>query len=526
MNLSHYILLHFIILKCLNIIVMTKILKILSKGINPVSGKSEIMLRLRYGRNLTLCAKTHLFISPKFFITQGEGSVNLGDIVVKSKFPTPEILQAKEVRNKVEEMCRLFEDLICSEKPGNITLNWLQEQVDRYIYGDESSQESQVIESVKAKTFFNHFDDYLAVSQFSESRRKHFLVLYRALQRYSLYRNCEITFDFFNPAIIADFERFLRKEHTFFVEDKKTAGNNFNKGASILVPVPKYKAIFKHFPECRIPKPRGDNYVKGLLVILRTFFIWANKTGKTQNNPFKERQIKECVYGTPIFITDEERRIIYETNLSYDKRLEQQRDIFIFQCLIGCRISDLYSMRQSNIISEKTSKGYRKCINYIPRKTKEGNPITVSVPLNETALNILKKYEYMQNEALIDNRYSKKNITKAIKVNHASATSDAPIFPLIAQQRYNEYIKDIFRACGITRVVSVINPTTGEIEQKSIADVASSHLARRTFVGNLYNKVQDPNLVGSLSGHKEGSRAFSRYRTINIDIKADLIDKM
>lgn len=70
------------------------------------------------------------------------------------------------------------------------------------------------------------------------------------------------------------------------------------------------------------------------------------------------------------------------------------------------------------------------------------------------------------------------------------------------------------------------NPTINEIEQKSIADIASSHLARRTFVGNLYNKVQDPNLVVILNGHEEGSRAFSRYRTINIDIKADLIDKM
>ena len=98
-----------------------------------------------------------------------------------------------------------------------------------------------------------------------------------------------------------------------------------------------------------IPKPTGDNYVKGLLTLLRTFFIWANKTGKTNKNPFKERQIKECVYGTPIFITDEERKKIYETNLSFDKRLEEQRDIFIFQCMIGCRISDLYSMRQLDI---------------------------------------------------------------------------------------------------------------------------------------------------------------------------------
>jgi integrase len=488
---------------------MTKILKILAKKTNPVSGKSEVLLRLRHGHNISLRAKTHLFISPKFFVRQREGPDVPGEIVVKSKFNSPEVIQAKEVRNKIEEMCRLFEDLICSEKPANITLEWLQDQVDRYIYGDKGSPE---IESLKPKTFFNHLDDYLAISHFSESRRNHYLVIYRVLQRYSLYRNFEVTFDSLTPAIIADLERFLRKEHTFFDENR--------------VPTPKYKAIFDQFPECRIPKPRGDNYIKGLFVVLRTFIIWANKNGKTQNNPFKERQIKECVYGTPIFITDEERRKIYETDLSYDKRMEQQRDIFIFQCLIGCRISDLYTMRQSNITSEKTSKGDRKCINYIPRKTKEGNPITVSVPLNDTALKILKKYEYMQSEVLVDNRYSKENIAKAIKNNQATATSDAPIFPLIAQQRYNEYIKEIFKACGITRVVSVINPTTGEVEQKSIADVASSHLARRTFVGNLYNKVQDPNLVGSLSGHKEGSRAFSRYRTINIDIKADLIDKM
>jgi hypothetical protein len=146
--------------------------------------------------------------------------------------------------------------------------------------------------------------------------------------------------------------------------------------------------------------------------------------------------------------------------------------------------------------------------------------------LNATALEILKKYDYMKNQVLVDNRYSKENISKAIKGKISASVSDAPLFPLIAQQRYNEYIKDVFRACGITREVSVINPTTGEVEQKSIADIASSHLARRTFVGNLYNKVQDPNLVGSLSGHKEGSRAFARYRSINIDIKADLIDKL
>ena len=494
---------------------MSQVSKILATKINPASGKSEILLRLRHGRGITLRAKTHLFVSPNYFVRHRNGRDAPGEIVVKSRISSPEVIQAKEVRNKIEEMSRLFEERIYKEKPENITIDWLQKQVDQYIYGDNNSKEAV---TVKSKSFFDHFDDYLSLSQFSQSRRKHFLVLYRALQRYGLYRNYEISFDSFSPAIIADFEKFLRKEHTFFVAVKKDV--------ALRVPVAKYRVIFEKFPECRVPKPRGDNYIKGLLVILRTFFIWANKTEKTNSNPFRERQIKESVYGTPVFITDDERRRIYETDLSYDKRLEQQRDIFIFQCLVGCRISDLYSMRLSNIITEKTSKGDRKCISYIPRKTKDGNPVTVYVPLNATALEILNKYDYMKNQTLVDNRYSRENIAKASKGKTPSSISDAPLFPLIAQQRYNEYIKEVFRACGITREVSVINPTTGEVEQKSIANIASSHLARRTFVGNLYNKVQDPNLVGSLSGHKEGSRAFARYRSINIDIKADLIDKL
>ena len=73
-------------------------------------------------------------------------------------------------------------------------------------------------------------------------------------------------------------------------------------------------------------------------------------------------------------------------------------------------------------------------------------------------------------------------------------------------------------------MVTVRNTVTGMNEQKCIADVASSHLARRTFVGNLYKQVKDPNLVGKLSGHKEGSRAFSRYRDIDDDMVREMTD--
>jgi major membrane immunogen (membrane-anchored lipoprotein) len=36
-------------------------------------------------------------------------------------------------------------------------------------------------------------------------------------------------------------------------------------------------------------------------------------------------------------------------------------------------------------------------------------------------------------------------------------------------------------------------------------------------------EVKDPNLVGALSGHKEGSKAFARYRDIDEEMKRELI---
>ena len=49
-------------------------------------------------------------------------------------------------------------------------------------------------------------------------------------------------------------------------------------------------------------------------------------------------------------------------------------------------------------------------------------------------------------------------------------------------------------------------------------------MARRTFIGNLYKKVKDPSLVASLSGHTDGSRAFARYREIDMEMKRELVE--
>ena len=105
-------------------------------------------------------------------------------------------------------------------------------------------------------------------------------------------------------------------------------------------------------------------------------------------------------------------------------------------------------------------------------------------------------------------------VTKEILDKYKDLPGDA-ILPLISQQKYNIAIKKILKYAGIERTVTVLNPTTSEPEQCPIYEVLSSRCARKAFAGNMYDKVPDPNLICPLTGHKEGSKAFNRYRKID-----------
>ena len=74
--------------------------------------------------------------------------------------------------------------------------------------------------------------------------------------------------------------------------------------------------------------------------------------------------------------------------------------------------------------------------------------------------------------------------------------------------------------------MTIYDSMSGRSRTVAICDVASSHLARRTFVGNLYRQVRDLNLVCSLSGHVPGSKAVTRYYTIDDDVKREMISKI
>lgn len=448
------------------------------------AGESEINLRLYVSRDIRLRIGSRIWIDRKRWGKKND--INIPIIQGEERE------QLLEKRTKLKALTDVLEREIntCADKT-TITREHLEKIVKRFHKPSKAKREFE-------KYFFDVIDTYLAAHKLSENRLKNFRVLVRCLHRFELFkkkdgsRGFTLSFANLTPELLRQIEDFLLDEKTVFLQYPDIY-EQFPYSAKVAVKTPKRKrppTLDEEGNEVPkgMPKPRGQNSVADMLTRFRAFILWAIDNGYTANNPFKHFTIGEIVYGTPIYITNEERNRLLEADLSDDKELETQRDIFVFQCLVGCRVSDLYKMTYRSIIND--------AIEYIPRKTKEDRPITVRVPLNETASKLIAKYQEYSRDSL---------------------------FPFNTEQHYNRKIKEAFRRAGLDRTVTVLDQQTRQEVQKPLYEVASSHMARRTFIGNIYKKVKDPNLVGALSGHKEGSKTFARYRTIDDDMKKELI---
>ena len=460
-----------------------KITTSLSSKVDKYTQKSEILLRLIVGkingRAVTIRAKSHIFVNPeRWDIKEGtiQTDIRISKIMSaqKRKEVEKEKLELQETSDNLSALISEIKSKFLITPMEQVTKEWLDSVIDHYRF-----PEKYETKEVKP-TFFAAFDTFLEKHKISEVRKKNFRVIYRALQRFEMWNNINLDLDTITQETLRDFEDFLRVESSYFKQDPK------NKKWSCINK--NYRAIYESYPETRTPQPRGQNTINDILSKFRTFYLWCIDNSKTTNNPFKRYKIEESIYGTPYYISIDERNTLYNTDLSARPQLAVQRDIFVFQCLIGCRIGDLYRFTKANVING--------AIEYIARKTKDNRAITVRVPLNNIAKEILDRYANYKGKSLL---------------------------PYISEQKYNKAIKEAFKLAGITRIVTIRNPTTGDEEQRPINKLASSHLARRCFVGNLYKQVKDPNLVGALSGHKQGSKAFARYREIDEEMKQDLV---
>ena len=445
----------------------------LSAKTDKSTSKHEILMRFRHGA-IDQYAKTNVFIIDEYW---NDSNPESPVAIPRFRLMTDEQKQLiaeltaidEALKNIQKYVQQSFIDAGAGKQP--VAPDWLKQTLETF----NGINSQQAIEAEPERTFFDYFNEYIEGKRVSDHRKRTYRVIGRMLQRFALYNNIELSLDNITGDTLRDFEKYLFAEYDLYIDGK-------------------LDKIFEAVPESREPQPRGENTVYDLMGKLRVFYNWANgrdksfklRTPYTRNNPFDDYSVGACLYGTPYYITIDERKQLY--NAVLPEPLATQRDIFVFQCLIGCRVSDLWGMTRANIIDG--------AVEYIPRKTKEGNPVTVRVPLNSTAKEILAKYADFNGNGL---------------------------FPFTSQQQYNIDIKGMFKEAGLNRIVTILNPTTREEEKRPLYEIASSHLARRTFIGNLYKQVKDPNLVGKLSGHVEGSKAFARYRDIDEEMKQQLV---
>ena len=501
----------------------------LSTKFQKETGMCEVLIRFFQGTKFNVRAKSGVFVSPSFFeyyidrakseklgvkvapsiITMTEEKAKKqnvalrqsGAIVIKQRLETPNVKYHREQSDRLVQMKKRILEAYEANRNVKITSNWLQLVVDSF-----NNPETIFVHEEK-KTFYELAEEYISKRKLAYTHAKVFKVLMREVARYegyiraTDYNRSEFSFDIdtLTKVDIENFIEYLRHEYSLSQKHKRL-----------------FKKLLTEYPpsvtkgNCKLAD-RGENTVIKGAKRLKSLFHWFYEEGYTKNRPFDGINLGTEKVGTPYYITIEERNKIAETDLveAYNQLSEEdrkgickanlagygiQRDIFIFQCFVGCRVGDLLTLTNGNIVDG--------ILVYSPHKTKDNGEqaLQARVPIHPKAMELVKKYE--------------------------GCMPDGRLFPFITAQKYNIAIKKIFKLAGITRNVIIRNAKTGEDELVSIDTVASSHLARRTFIGNAYFKVSDPNLIGKMSGHVDGSRAFKRYRKIEDETLRGVIDQI
>lgn len=345
---------------------------------------------------------------------------------------------------------------------------WMKDVIDKCTNPAEEEKPSFT-------TIASRMEQYITEHTMSPRSALTYKPTIKKLQRYEAYkREIEGVEDFAlysesaRPEDYLDFREYVINEYIHYREHPEFY-KQFNLGA---------------YP----PRQLSSTQIIGIMHQLRIVGHWCIKMGFTTNRSCDAFTIPAAVHGTPYYLTIEERDKVFNADLSNKPELEEYRDLFIFQSMVGCRVGDLFSFTQDNIVGDM--------LQYLPHKTMQKRSVTVSVPLGTKAMEILKRYKGKQEKLL----------------------------PTKQVYQYNEGIRAVLRECGINRMVTILDTVTGKEVQKPICEVATSHMARRNFIGNLYKKVKDPELVSSMTGHVNGSRAFARYREIDEETKVNLVN--
>ena len=173
--------------------------------------------------------------------------------------------------------------------------------------------------------------------------------------------------------------------------------------------------------------------------------------------------LKGCI-SESIWLNDEEieRIIDYIPNNSIERIVRNQ---FVLEATTGARHSDILSLTSDNIIDDS--------IVYVSQKTK----IRAVIPLSPVVVRFLSDLEFVHKD--------------------------------ICSNTFNTYIKQICHSCGINKRVKLYRH--GMFVEGEKWEFASSHVGRKSFACNLYNRGVDILSISKMMGHSDISITCSRY---------------
>ena len=193
----------------------------------------------------------------------------------------------------------------------------------------------------------------------------------------------------------------------------------------------------------------------GYMVKIKSMFYYAMDNGYMKINPCNGVKINKGAVRVE-YLTNEDINKIKGLNLADFDRLDRVRDLLLFQLSVGVAYCDLVTFDSSKI----------EVINNVPTYTsnrqKTGVEFTsVILPMG---MQILKKYDGQ--------------------------------LPLISNQKYNSYLKEIQRLAGVKT-----NITT--------------HLLRKTYCTMLLNAGVRVEVVAKMAGHSKVSTTLKHYARLS-----------
>jgi integrase len=244
----------------------------------------------------------------------------------------------------------------------------------------------------------------------------------------------------------------------------------------------KFYSEFTDF--CMSERGHINNTYSRNLGLFKTFMLWSLNHGYTYNEAFKKFKKKERVITEQIALKKEDIERILKTDLKSEK-LQRVRDMFVFLCVTGLRRGELKLVSRDNVIDGnlhlKEEKGSEKEVR--------------AIPLTDIAMFILRKYDFKMY--------------------------------LISGQKFNDYIKEVFKLAGYTQDVEKVTTRGKEQIRETMTyfERIASHTGRRTFITMMKRKGKGDKLIAKITGHKD-QKTLSQYYQVDDEAKKEAVDEV